>query len=884
MSNQVPNKIREASNVSKNQIVDKIKSEYSVRYDQMIVNTEIERNDVLYVNYRAKYVNVSTQKVIFAMADELATHFELNYTGGESAHGVISELNKDLIKTIKDSKALIAEKSLSDNLPVGSLKNTPTLQFLSKGYMDSKEAKLTADDGEKEEEKSLFGSLKKAMNEPIGGSRGDDDDDDDDDDDYEDIFETVDWFSVSSGGENESTENEYIKNKSLKSLTFEYNGETISNNQPLHFVPQLTKIDNCKVCKGDGEVECPTCKGTGRIKCKGEVKNNPNAGPASNIHYSCKNGKLSDGTHCGTCGGPEKYNGRGGWNPCERKYGSKYGIGKLADRVTGKPYCGGKKVIPCKPCKATGRIGTLVYIKSNVGSITGEFFKYTNQRIEQIEKKPELLYPYLNKSQVNPVNVFTDINGDLTDNYDEYSSQFIPEIESNAGLNKGLSYPRLMLEELYYDVIPMATLEYNHILTATNHQVSAVIKGSAFDILFHSEPTAVKRFSFKNLIKSYFSKWPEAFMTSSYKTKRDKFNEIQLLIHIAKADGSIADEEKVVLANTITGLTEYTASEKSKLFNLMSSTSLPELTENDFVISTRERADLTFTRLEEMAMEDNDNSGPEGKMVQEFKDKINTNIGRYHGKFKQFIKTWQVSLSVLLMLVAGIYSLVFFLYLKPRIDAEKLHQENLTNEKVLKGFITWAGTDTLSNIEFSTYLMDLEMESDEEIDFDGSISSSTPMEVFNKIKHDASYTLDGTNMSYKDFWDNHTKVLKASLDSLMPILKRRTELGSTKNSNKEANAGFTPDDKWYTISDPDGFSNLRETPNGTIIQEVFVGDIFQVIGLEKGFKKIRLADGTEGFVHASRIVEYTEDQGIEDEPTGPTDEDELDSELDPEYQ
>jgi hypothetical protein len=884
MSNQVLLKISEASNVSKNQIVDKIKSEYSVRYDQMIVNGDIQRNDVLYINYRAKYINVATQKVIFALAPDVAYEFESNYTGGEGAHGVVGVLNQSMIKSIKDSNALIAEKSIGENTSAGNIKNTPSLQFLNKGYMDSKEAKESAEKDDSQEGKSLFGSLKKALNEPIGGTRTDDDDDDDDDD-YDDIFETVDWFSASAGGELESSQIDYIKNYSLNSLTFDYNGDSISNKQPLHFVPKLTKIEDCKVCKGEAEVQCPTCKGSGQIKCKGQVKNNPNAGPASNIHYSCKGGKLSDGTHCGTCGGPEKYGGRGGWNPCERKYGSKYGIGKLADRVSGKPFCNGSKVIPCKPCKATGRIGTLVYLNTNVGVIAGEFYKYTKQRIEQIEKKPELLYPYLNKNEVQPRTIFTDINGNLTDNYDDFSSEFVPEIQKSSGVSKGQHYPRLMFEELYYDVIPMATLEYNHILTATNHMVSAVCKGHEFDVLFHSEPTAVKRFSIKNLIKSYFSKWPEAFMTTSYKTKRDKFNEIKLLIHVAKADGSIADEEKVVLANTITGLTEYTASEKSKLFNLMSSKELPELSENDFVISTKERADLTFQRLDEMALEDSKKTGPEAKMVQEFKEKINSNIGRYRGKFKQFISTWQVSLSVLLMIVAGIYSLVFFLYLKPRIDAEELHQENLTNENILTGFMTWVASDTLSNTDFTMYLMDMDMKSEGNLNFEESLSSLTPNQVLGKIKHDASYTIEGMELSYKDYWEKHTNVLKTSLDSLMPILKRRSASGGIKNTNDESTSEFTADDKLYTVSDPDGFSHLRETPNGEILRDVLEGEPFNVIGLEKGFKKVRLSDGTEGFIHASRIVEYTGDQGIVDEPTGPNDEDELDnSELDPEYQ
>jgi hypothetical protein len=286
-----------------------------------------------------------------------------------------------------------------------------------------------------------------------------------------------------------------------------------------------------------------------------------------------------------------------------------------------------------------------------------------------------------------------------------------------------------------------------------------------------------------------------------------------------------------------------------------------------------------------MALEDSNNNGPEAKMVQEFKEKINSNIGRYRGKFKQFISTWQVSLSVLLMIVAGIYSLVFFLYLKPRIDAEELHQENLTNENILTGFMTWVASDTISNTDFTMFLMDMEMKNEGDLNFEESLSSLTPEQVLGKIKHNGTYTIEGTDLSYKDYWEKHTKVLKTSLDSLMPILKRRTANGGIKNTKDESTSEFTPDDKLYTVSDPDGFSHLRETPNGEILQDVLEGEPFNVIGLEKGFKKVRLADGTEGFIHASRIVEYTGDQGIVDEPTGPNDEDELDnSELDPEYQ
>ena len=91
MQDSVEKKISDADNISKSEITDKIKSEHSDRYDQMIVSSEIERNDVLYINYKAQYLNLATQKIVFAMTDDVRHDFDANCTGGEGAHGVVSE-------------------------------------------------------------------------------------------------------------------------------------------------------------------------------------------------------------------------------------------------------------------------------------------------------------------------------------------------------------------------------------------------------------------------------------------------------------------------------------------------------------------------------------------------------------------------------------------------------------------------------------------------------------------------------------------------------------------------------------------------------------------------------------------------------------------------
>jgi hypothetical protein len=46
-------------------------------------------------------------------------------------------------------------------------------------------------------------------------------------------------------------------------------------------------------------------------------------------------------------------------------------------------------------------------------------------------------------------------------------------------------------------------------------------------------------------------------------------------------------------------------------------------------------------------------------------------------------------------------------------------------------------------------------------------------------------------------------------------------------------------------------------------------DHFHIIKIENGFKKVSLEDGTEGYIHAPRVVEYTGYDGIIDEPNGP---------------
>tara|TARA_R110002072_G_scaffold59514_1_gene151501 strand:- start:94069 stop:95199 length:1131 start_codon:yes stop_codon:yes gene_type:complete len=66
----------------------------------------------------------------------------------------------------------------------------------------------------------------------------------------------------------------------------------------------------------------------------------------------------------------------------------------------------------------------------------------------------------------------------------------------------------------------------------------------------------------------------------------------------------------------------------------------------------------------------------------------------------------------------------------------------------------------------------------------------------------------------------------------------------------------SPEIIYYKINDPDGFSNLRENPNGKIIRKVWENERFEVIVSDGKYKKVKLSDGTVGYIHSSRVIEH----------------------------
>ena len=78
----------------------------------------------------------------------------------------------------------------------------------------------------------------------------------------------------------------------------------------------------------------------------------------------------------------------------------------------------------------------------------------------------------------------------------------------------------------------------------------------------------------------------------------------------------------------------------------------------------------------------------------------------------------------------------------------------------------------------------------------------------------------------------------------------------TKSIQKSASSqNVVVNKKYYKIQDPDGYSNLRNSPDGKIIRKVYENENFEVIGANGKFNEVKFSDGSTGFIHQSRVIE-----------------------------
>jgi Tellurite resistance protein TerB. len=253
-------------------------------------------------------------------------------------------------------------------------------------------------------------------------------------------------------------------------------------------------------------------------------------------------------------------------------------------------------MIDCPHCHTAGRIAQIKYLTTQVERQKSELFTEVGDKAISIKKKNIQKHCI---SNVSSELIYENINGKIKDHTDNISSNLLREFQENLNLSK-INYPLLLRAAISYQIIPVIKIEYKHFLTNETHSLIIVNFWDNPELIMttNAEKLSIGIGSTFRYISNTFSKW---FNTQGYKKKEDKRKEIKLMIYLIKADGIIAEEEKQFLSTEITSLSIFTNSEKKEFFNLMNSTTLPELVKEDVEFSSEEVKKEVLNKLEEIA-------------------------------------------------------------------------------------------------------------------------------------------------------------------------------------------------------------------------------------------------------------------------------------------
>jgi uncharacterized tellurite resistance protein B-like protein len=524
------------------------------------------------------------------------------------------------------------------------------------------------------------------------------------------------------------------------------------------------KID-CNECRARGEYTCPSCHGRGRLRCV-------DCGGSGNDRNSSS--KLSK---CKSC------NGSG-----ERKCSSFSGhglLGAAVKKAAGNEYCGGSGIIRCSKCSATGKItcgkcegdgriecktcygdhkdnrygkvdcitcetagelASISYIETEIKSDNLDLIFTDGKIIDAPSFGVSTIKKHTNSnSQLTLTYKF--LNGEKIEAYDDCSTLCSKNALNQIGSSKEI-YPKLISEEMYYEGVPCSTFNYNHILSASYHDVSLISIDKEQEVIFHSNPTAIaeEKESLTDKINELFL---QAFSTKSYRDKIDRKHEMFLMVHMAKADGVIEEEEKRYLSQTITGLHGFTRKEKAQLFGLMTSSTLPPILSTNAYFSTKERAEEARKKIVELvAKADGDYEPSEKAKLDEINNAIELGYKAKPTAMGRFFKTWQISIPIIFSVISMVIFTYWFVLLRPIEQAADLHSELLSETQKIELFLSG---DSLSESGFYSF-----------------------EDVKNKIlelNHESTLTFsqDNREISYIYFWSEKKKTLLLKVEELIKV-------------------------------------------------------------------------------------------------------------------
>jgi hypothetical protein len=824
-------RLKTAAAGSKEQVIDEIKKTDPTRFDQMLIESE-ERKTYFYVNHESLAYKRTPYVLKFPLYKELSKDFEENFLsngkGNEPVKVESSELIQKLIQKGKSPE--IINSLASKNLAFHELKldlngDVPSLKqpfYFIPSETDS--CSCGNCDGEK---------YVTCPDSDCNGQHIYDCDDCG-------AMGEVDCHDCDGHGEFDCTE----CNGGWKSCSkCKGAGEVVCPECTNYMRPDdHQNVRRCSTCghrgKGNGTVPCKKCAKRGEVRCSN----------CNNGIVKCSTCKSRGRITCSNCNGKRQIT-------CSTCYGDH------KDNRYGK--------VDCEVCETMGVVGQISFIETEIEKQNFEFTFTGGKEINAPGFDISSIKKHA-KSNEPLTRVYHNLNGAQEDSYDEFSKKCSEKGLIKAGFSKE-KYPKLISEKLYYEGVPCATYNYNHILSATFHDVSVLAIDKDKEVLFHSDPTSVKeeKESFLEKVKELIS---SAFSTKAYNDKIDRKHEMFLLIHMSKADGIIEDREKRYLAQSITGLQGFTIKEKAELFGLMSSKELPPVSPLNAYFSSKDRAEEATRKLKELAEKgDGEYEKSEKAKMEEINTAVEAGFKAKPSGIGQFFKTWQISIPLILVIISLPIGIYWAAYILPVSIAEYKHEKLLVTAAALDKYIEAGG-----DVDAAEALMS------------GDIYLKYTAELnVNELSHSSDLTFDtnGSEITYSAFWNSQKEKYKTLLQGIDEEVDNKTENGSDDNreepidqkneeddnkpenesddnreepidqKNNEANAESQVVSTFYMIQDDDGFSNLRSEPKGEVIQKVYETERFEVIGKEDGYSKVKLENGTVGFIHTSRVIE-----------------------------
>jgi len=557
--------LKNLESISLEQIKDFIKTNSPIEFDKMIISPSeiVKRTDFMFMNYSGQYITRAAKVIEFPLYGNVKDNFQ-DFSGGTSKHGDKSVINSKHIFQTLESYGLQPQDDKSSSssdleFPISTTNNA----------VDSAQP-------------MYFLSAK-----------------------------TNSWTCVCCSGK-----------KYIQCDDNECGGRHEWQCTGCYGKGQVT----CSKCAGNKLLDCSTCNGSNKVKCSscgGDGKKRDNIDTISAIASSSRSSRIVQKT-CGTCSGR-------GTNQCTRCNNGKVTCSKCSGNgKTTCTTCSGKTVITCSKCyadrerrgmidcpecKAMGELAKISFVETivNTQNIQRIFSKGNNLKAVNPESLMKLAKK--NESQVNILKNFNDVN---TKNYDELVEGYISEIQSENAFEFNGFVNRVTDEELYFQVIPCIQIEYRHMITNTLHNAT-ILNYFENPELVIDKSVENEKSGAKDKMKGISRFFGKLFKTSKFKKKEDRKREIQLMIMLAKADGKIEDQEKLFLAQEISGISEFTINEKKALFGLMDALSLPELEKKDVVFYSDEAYQAVISKLESLAGKDGQIDDSEKELIEKIK-------------------------------------------------------------------------------------------------------------------------------------------------------------------------------------------------------------------------------------------------------------------------